>query len=47
MGKDSFSESKYYSSASYCFGANVEFNYFTVNGYESGKPGDDGKNKGA
>lgn len=32
MGKDSFSESKYYSSASYCFGANVEFNYFTLMG---------------
>jgi len=30
MGKDSFSESKYYSSASYCFGANVEFNYLTL-----------------
>ena len=26
-GRDSFSESTYYSSASYCFGANVEFNH--------------------
>jgi|TARA_B100001971_G_scaffold190134_1_gene192630 uncharacterized protein len=26
-GKDSFSKSTYYSSASYCFGANVEFNH--------------------
>lgn len=32
MGKDSFSESKYYSSASYCFGANVEFNYLVLLG---------------
>ena len=32
IGKDLFSESKYYSSASYCFGANVEFNYLTLLG---------------
>ena len=29
-GKSSFSDSTYYSSASYCFGANVEFNYLTL-----------------
>ena len=29
-GKDAFNEYKYYSSASYCFGANVEFNYLSL-----------------
>ncbi|MBW2976772.1 hypothetical protein KY347_04980 [Candidatus Woesearchaeota archaeon] len=29
-GKDSFNEGRYYSSASYCFGANVEFNYLSL-----------------
>lgn len=29
-GKSSFNEYKYYSSASYCFGANVEFNYLSL-----------------
>ena len=29
-GKSSFSDSMYYSSASYCFGANVEFNYLSL-----------------
>ena len=29
-GKDSFSEGVYYSSASYCFGSNVEFNYLAL-----------------
>ena len=29
-GKDSFSENTYYSSASYCFGANVELNYLSL-----------------
>lgn len=29
-GKDSFGEATYYSSASYCFGANVEFNYLSL-----------------
>ena len=29
-GKNSFSEDMYYSSASYCFGANVEFNYLSL-----------------
>jgi uncharacterized protein len=29
-GRDAFSEKKYYSSASYCFGANVEYNYLLL-----------------
>ena len=29
-GKNAFNEYKYYSSASYCFGANVEFNYLSL-----------------
>ncbi len=29
-GKNSFNENIYYSSASYCFGANVEFNYLSL-----------------
>ena len=29
-GKNSFREATYYSSASYCFGANVEFNYLSL-----------------
>ena len=29
-GKSSFNEYRYYSSASYCFGANVEFNYLSL-----------------
>jgi len=29
-GKESFSENKFYSSASYCFGSNVEFSYLTL-----------------
>jgi uncharacterized protein len=29
-GRNSFSDNMYYSSASYCFGANVEFNYLTL-----------------
>lgn len=29
-GKDAFSDKKYYSSASYCFGANVEYNYLLL-----------------
>ncbi len=29
-GKESFEENTYYSSASYCFGANVEFNYLSL-----------------
>jgi len=29
-GKDSFGESKFYSSASYCFGSNVEFNHLIL-----------------
>ncbi len=29
-GKDLFNENKYYSSASYCFGSNVELNYITL-----------------
>ncbi|MBI2650946.1 hypothetical protein HYX01_00560 [Candidatus Woesearchaeota archaeon] len=30
IGKDSFNNNMYYSSASYCFGANVEFNYLLL-----------------
>ena len=29
-GKEAFSDKKYYSSASYCFGANVEYNYLLL-----------------